>query len=84
MVGDRITMASGAIKALVYFETSLLSVSIAFWALAKTFMGFLDKFVDVVSIHVGLEFFERNIFVFAFKTNKHRFRHLEGRPDACS
>ena len=82
MVGDRIIVVSGTIKAFVYFEASLLTVSIAFWALAKTFMGFLDEFVDVFSIHVGLEFFERNVFIFAFKTNKHQFRHIGERPEA--
>ena len=82
MVGDRIIVASGAVKTFVYFEASLFTVSIAFWALAKTFMSFLDEFVDVFSVHVGLEFIERNIFIFAFKTNKHRFRHLGERPEA--
>ena len=84
MAGDRVIVASGAVKALIYFETSLLTVSIAFWGLAKTFMSFLDEFVDVFSVHVGLEFFERNIFIFAFKTNKHRFSHLAERPVAFS
>ena len=84
MIGDRIVVASGAVKALVYFETSLLTVSIAFWAFAKTFVSFLDEFVDVFSVHVGLEFLKRNIFIFAFKTNKHRFRHLGERPEARS
>ena len=66
----------------MYFEAYLLTVSIAFWALAKTFVSFLDEFVEVFSVHVGLEFFERNIFIFAFKTNKHRSSHLVERPMA--
>jgi hypothetical protein len=77
-------VASGAVKALMYFETSLLTVSITSGTLAKTFMGFLDEFIDVLSVHGGLEFFERNTFIFAFKTNKHRFSHLDERPVAFS
>ena len=51
-------MVSGAVKALVYFKTSLLAVSIASGALTKTFVGFLDEFIDVLSVHMCLEFFE--------------------------
>lgn len=77
-------MSSGTVKALVYFETSLLTMSITSGTLTKTFVGFFDEFIDVLSVHVGLEFFERNSFIFAFKTNKHRFSHLAERPEAFS
>jgi hypothetical protein len=77
-------VSSGTVKALVYFETSLLTMSITSGTLTKTFVGFFDEFIDVLSVHVGLEFFERNSFIFAFKTNKHRFSHLAERPEAFS
>ena len=84
MVGDGIIVVSGTVKALVYFKTSLLAVSIASGTLTETFMSFLEKFVDVVSIHMSLEFFERKRLIFAFKTNKHRFSHLVERHVAFS
>ena len=84
MVGDGIIVVSGTVKALVYFKASLLAVSIASKTLTKTFVGFLDEFIDVLSVHMCLEFFERNRFIFAFKTNKHRFSHLVERHVAFS
>ena len=80
MVGDRIIVVSGAVKALVYFKTSLLAVSIASGTLTKTFVGFLDEFVDEFSIYMCLEFFKRSSFIFAFMTYKHQFRQLGERP----
>ena len=78
MVGDWVIVASGAVKALVYFKNSLLATG----TLTKTVMGILDELIDVLSVHVGSEFFSRNSFIFAFKKNKHRFCHLVERSEA--
>ena len=80
MVGDRIIVASGAVKALVYFENPFLTVSITSGTLTKSFVGFIDEFIDVLSVHVGLGLFERNSCIFAFKKNRHRFSRLLERP----